>query len=655
MLIGLQPILNSYLYLVFVSALTSGIFYQKYRASGFHDQKYKRMSLVSLHLTTALLTFSQMILAYIMIKVDEDFQIVINSAASWMSTGELIAASWTDRWGSYHLWTWFTWLSISIIFIKYLPTNKAKSEEFDLSSRFFEILLWGGIVILILLIGQRPYRSADHGSNPIGLNPSLLSVWNFLHPPLAFASYTGFFISWVISSYIWIYSPKLNTDFNTTIIRFDKLITRITWVLTSLVLTLGVIWSHEANWGGYWSWDGVIVVSVILWLISGYRLHLHEIGSNQALHLFLGIIGFPLVFFAAWLITSNVLGGLHNYAGASISSFFLVLAIITLLPLIKGWFLHKWTPLSPVRVSDDVARPTGFNIGVLAFNFLIIGNFTIILAQIADSQLDLSRDFARLYPILNGLGFFGMTLGLLVDSIQHKLNPINQNIGISIFSFIIGYAFWIRHLDNEFSTSTTTFEIIGQTILIILIIVTIFVILISEINKYTQGRKIAPRRLLSHLAMLLAFLTIIANGAGPAVETRTSSDPFIIEIGDTVIISNQLNITLNSIKGPINSTRGQTVDVSLSILYEDKTTNRTITVIDQIGYASYIQATWITLSDGKEIYLNLKKGQPLRSDGINFVGINLIVEQYYMTTSIWMSTILFVLIPIVPSKIKRNN
>ena len=95
-------------------------------------------------------------------------------------------------------------------------------------------------------MGQRPYRAAEAGSILIGMNPSLLSIWNFMHPPLAFASYTGFFITWAVSSYFWMKAPDRKSEFNLDLMKLDRIITRITWVLTSLVLTLGMIWRKKA-------------------------------------------------------------------------------------------------------------------------------------------------------------------------------------------------------------------------------------------------------------------------------------------------------------------------------------------------------------------------------------------------------------------------
>lgn len=650
-----QIILSSFLYLVFIPAFISGILFSLNRRSNFQNAKYEKYTIILVHSTTIFLSISQIALAVILVNIDTDFQIIMNSAASWMSTGELIAASWTDRWGSYHLWTWFTWISLSLIFVKFYPKTKGKMSELKEYSLFFEILLWGGIIILFLLMGQRPYRAAEAGSIPIGMNPSLLSIWNFIHPPLAFASYTGFFISWTISSFFWIKSPDMKSAFSLDLIKFDRVITRITWVLTSLVLTLGIIWTHEANWGGYWSWDGVIVVSVILWLVSGYRLHLHEIGSNQALYLLLGIIGFPLVFFAAWLITSNILEGLHNYAGSPVAPLFLGLIVLTLVPLIIGWIRHKWQPLSPVRVSNDIAKPSGFNIGVLSFNFLILGNFSLILLQLANNLFELDRDFENTYPLINGIGFLGITLGLLVDNIQHKYNSNMVIIGISIISFIFGYLFWVQPIDESFSDIVTSVESIVKLILIITIIFTILFMLSSEVNKRKSTKKITPRRLVSHIAMLLVLLTIIANGAGPSIGTRGSKDPYIINIGNSITLPDEMVITLVSADGPVNTSRGFIVNINLSMNKDGKTFERTISVIDQIGYDfSYIQATWITYPSGKEIFFNLQRGDPFRIENNEIVRIHLIVEEYYMTSPIWIATILFALIPIIPAN-KRNE
>ena len=562
----LQLWLSIFLYLIFIPALLSGILLSINRKSNFQNSNFNAISLTLIHITTILLTISQILLALIFVTVNSDFQIVTNSAATWMSIGELIAASWSDRWGSYHLWTWFTWITVSLIFMKFYPKKKDNDKISKHDMFFFELILWGAIVILFLLLGQRPFRVAEPGSFPNGLKPSLLSIWNFLHPPLAFASYTGFFVSWAIGSYFWVKSPNFQSKFSQDLIKLDRLVTRITWVLTSLVLTLGVIWGYEANWGGYWSWDSVIVISIILWLVSGYRLHLHEIGSNQALYLLLGIIGFPLVFFAALLITSNILSGLHNYAGGSVAPLFLTLVFITLIPIAIGWYRHKWQPLSPVRVSNDVAKPNGFNIGVLSFNFLLLGNFVAILLQIGNSIFELNRNFESAYPLINGIGFFGIMVGLLVDSLQHKYTSPKSIAGLLIISIITSYIFWIQHLDNDSTGLSYLIKLIFTTSFVTGIIFTSFLLLSSEVYKYKLKAVITPRRLVSHIAMLLVFLTIIANGAGPAINTRESNDPYILEIGDSIITPDGLEVKLDAIEGPINNSRGLIVIVYLSMI-----------------------------------------------------------------------------------------
>ncbi|MHA2402743.1 MAG: cytochrome c biogenesis protein CcsA [Candidatus Kariarchaeaceae archaeon] len=636
----LQPILSILLYLTALVAVVSGMLFSKQLIKGDTAEDTRKLIRRLIYLITLLLSISQISLAVIMVNVRTDFEMVINSAASWMSTWELIGASWTSRWGSYHLWTWFTWLLTSFFFKKY-HTQSADQQKKD---QFLQIVLWGSIVVLLLLIGQRPYRSVEGSTIPIGLNPSLLSLWNYLHPPLAFASYAGFFISWAIASYIWHYNVGMKSQFVEELLQIDRIITRVTWILTSLVLVFGMLWSHEATWGGYWSWDAVQVVAVLLWLISGYRLHLHEVGRNQALYLLLGILGFPMVFFAAWLITGNILEGLHNYANSPVAPLFLVLMIITLLPVISGWIKHKWNPLSPVRVSGDVAKPTGFNLGVMGFNFLLLGNFSIIALEIIDTIIDINREFSAVYPIINGIGFLAVILGLLVDSVQHKNITILQLIILSLVSASFLYILQRDYpIDHDLGGTT-------KLLLIWIIICTIVTLLVESVNKFRIGKKIKGKRLTSHIAMLLILITIIANGSGAAEHTREQYFVQMNEVVETKIpnISIQLVVASNS-----STDRGIITTVHLVLFDGSKAYHREINVINQIGYQQYIESTWVILSSGLEIFLTLERPFSLQQNQIN--GINLIIEQYYLTQPLLASIVLFFVLLIPVNYIFRRN
>lgn len=617
-------------YTMFIPALVAGVLITLNKRSLFN------LSLKLIHLTTIWLTISQVILAWLFVSLNADFEIVTKSAATWMSTWELIGASWTDRWGSYHLWTWFTWILTSVFFNK-LKSNRETQPE---NHRFFLIFIWGSVLILFLLMGQRPYRLNEGITVLSGLSPSLISIWNILHPPIAFASYTGFYISWVIGTFLWL--NKTTSEFAEKLLKIDLVVSRITWILMSLMLTLGMIWSHEVNWGGYWLWDAAQVLGVVLWLISSYKLHIFKRDKDRPTYIFLSLLGFSIVFFAAWIITSNILGGLHSYAPSPVAFLFLVLIFITFLPIPIGWAKNKWKIQSPVKVEreTDTTKILGFNMGVLTYNALIIGNLLIIFLQIMNELLSLETDYEIMFPIINGLGFLVIVAGLFIDYFDFK--SLHQIDKIILGAFIIVILSALAFLGYPLKDGAVQYF---QIVFILLAYIALITLVISEIRKNTKGRNL--RRAVSHIAMILVLITIIANGAGPATNTQEN---FPMSVGENVTTDlNGIGIKLLDIDR-YNAERGVFTDVDLLITWLGMEFYETIQVINQANYPQFVQPVLVHFPNDLELFLTLAPSDPIRYFGPNIKGVNLIVEQYFMVYPLYLATILFVLLPFLPKK-----
>lgn len=615
---------------MFIPALVAGVLISLNKTYLFN------LALKLIHLTTIWLTISQIILAWLFVSLNADFEIVTKSAASWMSTWELIAASWTDRWGSYHLWTWFTWILTSLFFSK-LKSNRETQPE---NHRFFLIFIWGSLLILFLLMGQRPYRLNEGITVLRGLSPSLISIWNILHPPIAFASYTGFYISWVIGAFLWLH--KRPTKFKEDLLRIDLIVSRITWILLSLMLTLGMIWSHEVNWGGYWLWDPAQVLGVVLWLISSYKLHIFKRKKDRPMYIFLSLFGFPIVFFAAWIITSNILGGLHSYAASPVATLFLTLIFITLLPIPLGWMKNKWKIYSPVKVERETntTRILGFNMGVISYNVLIMGNLLVIFMQIMNELLSLEYDYEIMFPIINGFGFLIIVAGLFIDYFDFKSLLKIDRIVLGAFTIIILSA--LSFLGYPFKDGAVQYF---QFVFILLAYISLITLVISEIRKNAKSRNF--RRAVSHIAMILVLITIIANGAGPATNTREN---FPMGVEESVITDlNGINIKLLNIAQYVVD-RGVYTDADLLITWKGREFMKTIRVIDQSNYPKFVQPVIINLPIDLELFITLAPSDPIRYFGPIITGINLIVEQYFMVYPLYFATILFVLLPFLPKK-----
>lgn len=631
----LQPVLQIALYMVFIPALAGTTLLTLFRLQKSGRVKFllnrsatiERVAIYLLHFTTILLIISQFMLVYLMVVVDTSFMIVISSSAEWMSIGYRIAASWANRWGSYHLWTLFTWLMLSFFLIKYYKQDEGKKHVL-----LFEIFAWSSLLILFLLMGQRPYRVAELGSVAFGINPSLISYWNLIHPPIAFASYTGYFISWVVSSYFWL--TARDDEFSKKILGFDMIINRITYVLTSLVLGFGMLWTHEANWGGYWDWDSIQVLALVLWLISAYRSHIGFKGKNKPLYLFTGMIGFTIVFLAAWIITTNILGGLHAYANSPIGPLFIFLTVLTLLPLTYGRRMG-WKVSSPVIMRDDTEKPSGLNLGYISFNFLIMSNLVVIFLQLFMIIIENEFDFSVVFPLVNGVGMAGMIVGLLADTVQNR-RISNRSIIITI---VVATIIFLITIPEFFE-----FEIffIIRTILIFMSFLALISALVTIISSKIKGGVLNLPKNINHIAMLLIFIVVIANGAGPSEQTR---EEVILRVDDTYTSEKfELDIVFLGAISTDND-RGTIISVNFKLEFGGNTENISIQIIFQQGFPPFIQANWTTVSGNLELFMTLFQSQPLNYFGPTVESANLVIEFYYYQFSMWMGVILFMTVP----------
>ncbi len=613
----MQLLLQTLFYIMFLPALVGVILFQLRR---------ERWGVVLIDMTTLLLTISQIILATLLLTLQPEFEIVHKSSAAWMNTWQRIGASWTDRWGSYHLWTWFTWMCLSAFH------HRLKNGD----RRFFNLLNWSSLLILFLLMGQRPYRAAET-TGYMGLSPSLISVWNILHPPLAFAAYTGYFLSWAISSYIWVYRPQ--SDFSERLLAIDVPITRITWVLNSLMMSLGILWSHESNWGGYWLWDSVQVLGLVLWLISSLKLHLHARKSTSEFYNLINLTGFSTVFFAAWIITSGILSGLHNYAPSPVAWLFVVLTFITLIPMGVGFVRHRWRISSPVQVdrSVDQARFSGLNLGILSFVLLISGNLLTILLQVLMAVTGVDVDYSLLFPYINYLGVAMMMAGMAFDQLVEErgtwryIPPAISALAIAAF-LLMDYRFaegWDRYAQ----------------LLTLFLVVTTIVAIVQSLPRDRQRLRIR----VSHMAFALVLLTVVANGAGPAVHTRTV---FPLDIGEERDLG-AYTIRLTGVtddSGP----RGTVLSANVYLTSGSMSWEVSTTFISQEFYGGFIRPVSVLLPNGKEVFITLSN-DPFRTELGRISGANMIVEEYILPQGLYLGIVLFIAVLAIPRREIRTD
>lgn len=107
------------------------------------------------------------------------------------------------------------------------------------------------------------------------------------------------------------------------------------WTGGSIVL--GAVWAqHELNWGGFWSWDQVEIISLFYFAVALFLLHF-----KRPLFFFSAALAFSYFFFG---LRFNYFTSVHSFvskraAAQSLNFFFfgaLALALRSLLGLLKA-------------------------------------------------------------------------------------------------------------------------------------------------------------------------------------------------------------------------------------------------------------------------------------------------------------------------------
>ncbi len=147
--------------------------------------------------------------------------------------------------------------------------------------------------------------------------PISLQTWEMvLHPIVVFIAYALCLLVFAsAAASLW----KEERDWY----RPSLLWARLAWFLLTLGIVIGAWWAYyEVGWGGYWSWDPVETISLVLWVVLTAYLHsvasLDRTGHFRLFTPFLGMVSFVTVLFTMFVTRSGNLWlfAVHTYATA---------------------------------------------------------------------------------------------------------------------------------------------------------------------------------------------------------------------------------------------------------------------------------------------------------------------------------------------------
>lgn len=325
-----------------------------------------------------------------------------------------------------------------------------------------------------------------------GLNPVLQDIGLAIHPPILYIAYA---LIAKIFCVVMAFSYQKNLE-NSAISLIKKL-SFIAFMILSCAIVLGSWWAYrELGWGGYWFWDPVENLALLIWLALLMLLHSalaarYDKKFNNWL-LALSLASFILLLLSFFLVRSGILLSVHSFSEAgrgiwllAIFSFFAVLAL-------NRYFASATWPEQPAKQTNLLSLSNLLRLN----NYLVFCLVIIVL-------------WGTLYPII--MQFFTQQKNFVTIAYFNKLTAPILNI-MFLSMCILPYLKQLKNLKELRYKLAVLFllyilagSLFGFLLLsaLLLIVVTLY-----EVSKKSAKNYVMH---LAHFSVALFFLGIILN------------------------------------------------------------------------------------------------------------------------------------------------
>src|ERR671914_856884 len=166
------------------------------------------------------------------------------------------------------------------------------------------------------------------GTGPLPLlqNHPLMAV----HPPALYLGFIGFAVPFAFAV-----GALVTGNLSDRWIRITRRWTLVAWILLTVGLILGALWSYGVlGWGGYWAWDPVENVALLPWLAATAFLHSVMIQERRGMlkvwNLSLVVGTFALTTFGTFLTRGSILASVHAFAESAVGPMYLGFLVVVL-------------------------------------------------------------------------------------------------------------------------------------------------------------------------------------------------------------------------------------------------------------------------------------------------------------------------------------
>ena len=511
-----------------VSLFQMRYFFSKYEATiGNH------LLLSTVQLASCL--FSFLILIYVFLTSNFDFQIVYSNSHTEKPFLYKLSGAWGNHEGSLLMWI----LILTIFNFFYVISNSSdiKLRNKIVANQSFLIL---GFLSFCLLMSSPFILLKENFSQGLGLNPILQDPLLAIHPPVLYLGYVGFSLvfSFAIGGML---NNKVDKEWASAL----KPWILIAWIFLTLGIALGSFWAYyELGWGGFWFWDPVENASLMPWLSATALLHciivLEKRDTLQSWTILLSILTFSLSLIGTFLVRSGILNSVHTFASDPGRGLFILLFLAIVLLFSFSLFASKGSTLEKSGSFGAISRESG----ILVNNWLLLTIlFIVFLGTIYPLFIDLILEksltvgpqyyVTTISPIVFLLLIF-MTITPLVGWTKGSINQVLVKIKYSLI-LSLTLAFAISLYFDLFS--------ITQVIILFLSFSLIITTLFSGIKFSQNNIFVNPilGKTLSHAGFGLFILSVIANATYSEEKIYDAKVKDILELNNYKFVFEKVN------------------------------------------------------------------------------------------------------------------
>lgn len=250
-----------------------------------------------------------------------------------------------------------------------------------------------------------PMPPDGNGLNPLLQDPGLAS-----HPPMLYAGYVGFSITFSFAV-----AALIEGRADTRWARIVRPWALAAWSFLTLGILLGASWAYfELGWGGWWAWDPVENASLMPWLAGTAFIHslrvMEKRDTLKSWTLLLALMTFSLSLTGTFLVRSGVITSVHAFAVDPERGVFILAILFAVIGGSLALFAMRAHTLKPTGVFSTVSRESTLLLNnlvlVVVTLVVLVGTFyPLMVTTVSDARVSIGPPYynAIFNPLMGAL------------------------------------------------------------------------------------------------------------------------------------------------------------------------------------------------------------------------------------------------------------